>query len=400
MNSDTKTPPPAGPEPAPSGARPRRPLLRWAVPAGVTAVVLGAGGIANLIPASAEEPLPVRSVEQLLLDVQDSLQTSLSGTLVQRTDMGLPELPQSGSSDLASLVSGNHTLRLWYAGPKKVRVALLGSLEESDVIRNGRDTWVWSSRDKTVTHTVLPQGPLGDSSPSPSELTPQAAAKKILEAVDPTTVVSSAGPVKIAGERAYELVLSPKDSVSLIGRVRIAVEAAHHVPVRLQVFPRNDSNPAFEVAFTQISFDRPSDSHFRFTAPPGAKQQDLPSEAQSGQGAEQPPELIGQGWTSVLAGRVSGDLLQKLLSGKLGEMAPGAAGSQSGSSGSVGALATDRVFQAFESVSGSWGKGRLLRTALCSVLLIDDGRFYAGAVRPEALYRAAAGSLPSAGDGR
>jgi outer membrane lipoprotein-sorting protein len=416
MNSDTKTPPPAGPEPPQSGARSRRPLLRWAVPAGVTAVVLGAGGIANMIPANAEEPLPPRSAEQLLLDVQDSLQTNLSGTVVQRTDIGLPELPRSGSSDLASLISGNHTLRLWYAGPQKVRVALLGALEESDVIRNGRDTWIWSSRDKTVTHTVLPDAEntleqeqkarrsteelLGSSLPSPSELTPQAAAKKILEAVDPTTVVSTAGPVKVAGERAYELVLSPKDSVSLIGQVRIAVEAAHHVPVRLQVFPGNDGSPAFEVAFTQISFDRPSDRHFRFTAPPGAEQRDLPPETQSGQADEQSPEIVGQGWTAVLTGRVSGDLLQKLLSGGLSGTAPGAADPDSGHSSSVGALATDRLFQAFESVSGSWGKGRLLKTVLCSVLLVDDGRFYAGAVRPEALYQTAAAPLPSAGDSR
>jgi hypothetical protein len=41
-------------------------------------------------------------------------------------------------------------------------------------------------------------------------------------------------------------------------------------------------------------------------------------------------------------------------------------------------------------VSGSWGTGRLLSTRLLSVLIINDGRVFAGAVAPSALYAAAA----------
>jgi hypothetical protein len=40
-------------------------------------------------------------------------------------------------------------------------------------------------------------------------------------------------------------------------------------------------------------------------------------------------------------------------------------------------------------VSGTWGSGRLLQSALFSVLLTDDGRVIAGAVAPELLYQAA-----------
>jgi hypothetical protein len=40
-------------------------------------------------------------------------------------------------------------------------------------------------------------------------------------------------------------------------------------------------------------------------------------------------------------------------------------------------------------VSGTWGSGRLLQSALLSVLLTDDGRVIAGPVAPELLYDAA-----------
>ena len=41
-------------------------------------------------------------------------------------------------------------------------------------------------------------------------------------------------------------------------------------------------------------------------------------------------------------------------------------------------------------VSGDWGSGHLLQSALFSVLITDDGRVLAGAVAPELLYEAAA----------
>ena len=41
-------------------------------------------------------------------------------------------------------------------------------------------------------------------------------------------------------------------------------------------------------------------------------------------------------------------------------------------------------------VSGDWGSGRLLTSALFTVLVTDDGRVLGGAVGPDALYAAAA----------
>jgi hypothetical protein len=48
------------------------------------------------------------------------------------------------------------------------------------------------------------------------------------------------------------------------------------------------------------------------------------------------------------------------------------------------------VLKSLPTVSGSWGSGTLLRSALFSVVLTDDGRVAIGAVPPSVLYDALA----------
>src|SRR5256886_9112156 len=51
------------------------------------------------------------------------------------------------------------------------------------------------------------------------------------------------------GQAAYALVLAPKDHRSLVGQVQIDVDGKNGVPLRLQVFARGASTPAFQVGF-------------------------------------------------------------------------------------------------------------------------------------------------------
>ena len=148
--------------------------------------------------------------------------------------------------------------------------------------------------------------------PPQTPLTPQQAAQEVLAAVGPTTTVSVASNVTVAGEASYELVLAPKDSRSLIGQVRIAVDARRNVPLRVQVFPRGSATPAFQTGFTSIAFTRPAAANFVFTPPAGAKvvQESLPSgHGQAGskdmrdiRGRTSKPaaeSVLGQGWLAV-----------------------------------------------------------------------------------------------------
>lgn len=361
----------------------RRPSLRWLVPAGI-AVVLAAGGSAiGVLTATAQDGLPERSPAELLVDVQDAKLDGLSGTIVQNADLGLPSLPGvggAGSSDMASLASGSHTLRLWYAGPNKVRLALLGSLGESDLVRNGTDFWTWSSTDRSATHRVVPltnqDAPetLGDGAP----MTPQKAADAALAAISPTTKVSTDGTATVAGRSAYELVLQPKDAGSLIESVRIAIDGKTHVPTRVQAFAKNAQDPAFEVGFTSLDPSTPASSVFGFNPPPGTKVTEgsgsqtaaKPSSSDKGVGhpaepadGRQEPKVVGTGWTSVVVAQLPGNLTSG--SGQLAAM-----------------------LKVLPTVSGPWGSGHLLRGSLFSALLTSDGRLVVGAVAPEALYAA------------
>ncbi|MBN1174720.1 MAG: DUF2092 domain-containing protein [Micromonosporaceae bacterium] len=377
----------------------RRPGLRWLVPAGITTMVFGLGAVTTMVTAAADPALPERNAAQLLVDVQNSMVNSLSGTVVERADLGLPSLPSiggSGSTDLTSLLSGSHTLRVWIAGPDKARVALLGTLGETDIIVNGRDVWIWDSKANSATHQVLPADPggksIGSAIPSLVPTNPQEIAERALAAIGQTTVVSTAGTAKVAGRSAYELVLAPRDTESLVAQIRIAIDSEHHVPLRTQVYAKGSDSPGFEAAFTQVTFERPDDAQFRFNPPEGTTIEEPSAAASSpadragsaaGTGADRAatrPVVIGTGWTSVLVTRYSGAV----------DRAAGQQPADSTGPGSAEAGQIASILSSLPKVNGSWGSGHLLSGKLFSVLITEDGRLLAGAVSPERLTTVAA----------
>jgi hypothetical protein len=234
----------------------------------------------------------------------------------------------------------------------------------------------------------------------------------VLAQVGPTTAVSVDSNVTVAGEAAYQLVLAPKSYRSLVGQVRIAIDARNHVPLRVQVFARGARSPAIQVGFTSVSFVRPAAANFAFRPPAGAKvtQESAGSGGQaSGQAARSTSmtngiTVIGRGWLAVAAapqsslssltgtgGSGPGPFRGSSASAAPGSGAPAGGPGDSGGpglGGSTGAI-PGAVLQAARRVSGPWGSGRLLRTRLLSVLITTRGRILIGAVTPEVLYRAA-----------
>lgn len=92
-----------------------------------------------------------------------------------------------------------------------------------------------------------------------------------------------------------------------------------------------------------------------------------------------PRRVLGKGWLSVLVLRTSGALAASPFAGV------GVAGPGSQASGIFRAL-----LHATTPVHGSWGSGRLLRTRLLSVLIMNNGQVLIGAVQPTVLYADAA----------
>jgi outer membrane lipoprotein-sorting protein len=349
------------------------------VPAGVL-VVTGGVMAGTLISAAQAAPgLPARTPAQLLVQVADSTTPPLTGTVVETAAFGLPALPAAANpTSLSSLLTGSHTVRVWYSSPEHFRLAVPESMSESDLVRNGSTAWLWQSTLNKVTKYTLPAH--SQQAVPKQPLTPQQAAKQVLAAVGPTTTVSVATNVTVAGQPAYALVLAPKDSRSLIGQVQIAVDGRNGVPLRLQVFARGASTPAFQVGYTAIQFVTPAPADLSFTPPPGATvtQESLTGVSGSSERTPAgPADTIGSGWLTVL----------KLPSSALTPGAP-AAGASSSAGDSAAVLRA--LLGSATPVHGAWGSGRLLRTSLVSVLMTGTGSTYVGAVQPSVLYAAAA----------
>jgi outer membrane lipoprotein-sorting protein len=368
-----------------------RPTLRWLVPSAAAVVIIGGGAAAGTIVASADSPLPARSAAQLLVDVQNAKVDGFSGTVVETADLGLPAIAgavgnAAPSGDLARLLGGSNTARVWYAGEGQARLALVGTDGETDMIHNGTDVWLWRSADNSATHLSVPAGTPDKAVPNSMPLTPQEAADQALAALTPTTKVETTGAAKVAGRDAYELVLSPKDTTSLIGQVRLAIDAEQHIPLRVDVYAKNATNPAVRVAFQQISFTKPDAQEFKFNPPPGAKvteasPQDLEQQHQKAVQDQKPavrsgPSVIGKGWTSIVTLKLPA------------ESAPPAGASAAGKKDDAAELQT--ALNILPKVSGTWGSGHLLSGSLFSALITDDGRVFVGPVTPEALEAAAA----------
>jgi outer membrane lipoprotein-sorting protein len=367
---------------------------RWAVPA--VAVVVAGSVIAGLqIPAAEASPsLPPRTPAQLLAEVsQDAALPPLTGTVVETTSLGLPQLPDvSNTSSLSSLLTGSHTVKVYYQDPQHFRLSLQQPMSETDVIRSGNTLWQWESRNNSVTEYTAPAHAAKHAKPAMSGpvLTPQQAANEVLQAVGKTTVVSVQPNVMVASEPAYQLVLAPKDHRSLIGRVVIAVDAKYGVPLRVQVFAKGGSSPAFQVGYQYLSFTAPAPANLAFTPPPGAKLEKVNLGQKNGSSAQQQNAsgfgTYGSDWLTV-ASLPQQDLLSSLGTGAAGSSAPTAPSAGPGGLGGDSQAVISALIGAAKPVSGSWGKGTLLQTSLVSMLM-TGGEVYVGAVEPSVLYAA------------
>jgi outer membrane lipoprotein-sorting protein len=384
---------------------------RWAVPGGLVAVAAAVTAVSVITVAQAAPQLPTRSPAQLLADVAGhiGLPPAMTGTVVETASLGIPDLPgTSNPTSITSLLTGSHTIKVWYANPKHIRLAVPVTLSETDVIRNGSTVWMWQSQSNTVTKVQLPAQAANapqatpTPTPAPTPLTPQQAAQQVLAAVGPSTTVSVNPAVTIAGQAAYQLVLAPKSSSSLIGRVTIALDGQHtDVPLRVQVFARGATTPAFQVGYTSIAFVQPAAANFSFTPPPGAKvttegpMKAARKTAKPDKTAADEPQVLGQDWLSVAvlpAGALSGISGGGNAASVAGQAAQGVAAGPAGGSGGgdIGAV-IPALLKSATPVHGSWGSGMLLHTGLVSVLILNgSGKVLVGSVTPAVLYSDAA----------
>ncbi|WP_407345485.1 LolA family protein [Pengzhenrongella phosphoraccumulans] len=401
--------------------------VRWAVPAVVAVAVAGAFLAPPLLASADESVLPEVTPGQLVTTVAAAKPSPLSGTVVYTARLGLPEIPvELTGADPIALLGGSSTMRVWTDGTERSRVSLLGAASEYSVVQDGAQAWTYSSSDDAVVHYSLnaadqarfdalaadvragtvPEmaGKIAGNLPTPDE-----AARAALAQVEAFSTVEMGKQTTVAGRDAYQLVVTPKDSSTLIAKVVVAIDAKTSTPLRVQTWSSTDaSTPALEIGFTDVAFTTPDPAVLAFSAPAGAAVKDvvvpLPpmSDAPTGAALDGTlPEglaVSGTGWETVV--QASGLDVAALVAGdpKALTSMPGAdltIGSQSAqdlidefvpsdSSGAptIPSLDTSALY---DQLTTAVPEGRLLTSSLLSVLVTTDGRVLVGAVPAETL---------------
>ncbi|MHA3702283.1 LolA family protein [Jatrophihabitans sp. YIM 134969] len=332
--------------------------------------------LAGAFTAGANSTPPPRTAASLLADLGRVDVAGYSGTVVQRSTL-IDQAPSSASGlSLARLMSGSNTIKVWYGGVDRQRIAVLDAQGESDLFRDGNQVWQYDSQERVAIQSIANPRRVTDSARIPVDgttVTPDDLARQAVAAVDPSTSVTVSTPGTVAGRPAYQLVITPPStSATRIGRIVLWLDGDTRMPLAAQVYARGADDPSIDLAFTSIAFEVPDDEAFRFTPPAGVEAQTFDSV--DADFAASPDPLLGLRST-VTVGR-SWTRIAVITTPNLTPEAEDATTAQFGTR--------------LQAVSGAWGSGQLLQTngGLLSMLFLSDGRIVVGAVAPSALYAA------------
>ncbi len=252
---------------------------RVGIVAVVAALTVAAIGVAN-VRADPAPNLPPVGGDALLASTLAALARpfTISGDVDTRFDLGIPQIPSSvsggaGGGVMAAipLVTGDQRYKVWRSADG-VRVSHLLAFSEQDLVVSRSDAWFWDSSDVSAVHFGFPGMNLGQAAPPAAAVRDADIlefARRALDAVAPYADVSVDTTAMVAGRPVYRMVLTPTSTLTLIGRIVVAIDAEMRLPLRLQVFPRGSDAAAIEAGFTSVSFDAIDPSLFSFSPPAG-----------------------------------------------------------------------------------------------------------------------------------
>jgi outer membrane lipoprotein-sorting protein len=334
---------------------------RWFGAAGVVAAGAVAAAVIAIPTAAAQPQLPPVSPEDLVASVMTAQPGPFNGTVGIDNELGLPALP--GAPQLGN---GTQTARIWSGGDGKGRVALPSGDGEKTLVSDGTTRWAYDATDRTATRSTG-----GAPEQKDPQTDPAGASTQIIGELRKTSQVAVDGTAEVAGRPAYTLVLTPQPTErTMLREVRVAVDAEKRIPLQLTVLATGSSTPALEIGFDDVTFGPQDPSLFTFTPPPGTTVKDAPAPGNrpDRQGPPEGTRTVGDGWDRVL-------VLQRPAP-QQGQQRPEGAPD-------LNALGTP--------VSGPFGNGRAITTAVGTAIVTDDGRVAVGAV-PEPVVAEALGT--------
>jgi hypothetical protein len=204
--------------------------------------------IASALPVS----VPQLTAAQLRARILASAGMSYSGYAESNATFGLP--PLSGLSSVTSLLNGVTKTRVWQAAPDRWRVDVLSDAGERDTYQLGTSEYLWNSGAQLLTE-VLPSTPqsAGVRLPRAADLVPPSLALRVLAEAGHRARYSLLPPLRVAGQSATGLQVTPADPASTIGQIDIWAAPVSGLPLMVEVFGRGARTPALQSQFFQVS---------------------------------------------------------------------------------------------------------------------------------------------------
>ena len=233
---------------------------RWAAVAAGTALLCAVPGLVGRLPARVDRPAPAT----LLARIQASATVPYTGYAESRGSLGLPSLPRLGEVD--ALLSATTRMRVWYDGPRRMRVDRLTPVGEHGSYRDATGGWLWSGEDRRATQ-VLGTAPL--RLPEPADLLPPELARRLAAPATPTEI--RALPARrIAGHAVAGLRITPRVETT-IGRIDIWADPRTGVPFRVDVRGAANGPAVVTSAFLDVALRRPAAATTTFRPPEDAE---------------------------------------------------------------------------------------------------------------------------------
>ena len=260
-------------------------VLVMGISATALALALGTGPTPPPKPLAdaVHDALVAAPVEGLSARVQLTDHLLEGANLASGSDGGGDQL---SSSPLVTGASG----RLWIAKDGRVRLELQSEQGDTQIYYDGNTLQIYDASSNTLyrytpqtgedfstTHSKGEDLETSVDRPTPSHDHEPPPVAKIEAAISHLqhVNVSGATPTDIAGQAAYTVRVTPKESGSLIGGAELSWDAVHGVPLRAAIYSTTSAAPAIELAATEISYGPVDGSVFEFTPPANAKVQEV-----------------------------------------------------------------------------------------------------------------------------
>ena len=211
--------------------------------------------------------LPASDADTLAADLRraalESVDVPFTGYAQSAGGLSLPVGDQL--TDVADLLSDRTSMRAWYRAPADWRVDVVSPACETDVHADAGGTWTWDYAHATATRSA----PTPLALPSASDLLPSALGRRLLSEADESTL-TRLGAERVAGRDALGLRVVPAEEASSVARVDVWVDADSAVPLRVQVFGDDASEPALDTGFLDFALSTPTAEVTAFDVPAGA----------------------------------------------------------------------------------------------------------------------------------